>query len=197
MYDNGKNIDMGEHFNTNDAACLLKEYLRSLPEPLLTRDLYSSFLATNKIANRALRLEMTRYIICLLPVPNRDTLEVLLKLLDRIKSHAEPVNQRDKIVGGNKMDAFNLAMVFGPNLLKKHKLSQISLNTKPNELQNDKYNIIDDIDSVISVTKFLIENQSLIFNIDSLLHNELIQTINNITPSEVELILNRKIASQI
>lgn len=47
MYDNGKNIDMGEHFNTNDAACLLKEYLRSLPEPLLTRDLYSSFLATN------------------------------------------------------------------------------------------------------------------------------------------------------
>lgn len=118
-----------------------------------------------EITNRVLRLEMTRYLIFLLPVPNRDTLEVLLKLLDKVRSFSEPVSQSDKTIGGNKMDAFNLAMVFGPNLLKKYKLSQISLNTKPNELQNDKYNIIDDIDSVISVTKYLIENQNIIFNV--------------------------------
>ncbi|CAF0788043.1 unnamed protein product [Brachionus calyciflorus] len=197
MYDSGKDVVLGESFNTNDAACLLKEYLRSLPEPLLTRDLYSSFLATNKITDRNLRLEIVRNLICLLPVPNRDTLEVLLKLLDKIRSYAEPINENDKIIGGNKMDAFNLAMVFGPNLLKKHKLSQISLNSKANDMTNDKYNIIDDIDSVISVTKYLIENQDLIFSIDSALHNELIQTINNITPSEVELIMNRKIVSSI
>lgn len=118
-----------------------------------------------EITDRILRLELTRYLIFLLPVPNRDTLEILLKLLDKVRSFAEPVSHSDKIIGGNKMDAFNLAMVFGPNLLKKHKLSQISLNTKPNEIQNDKYNIIDDIDSVIAVTKYLIENQNLIFNV--------------------------------
>ena len=159
MYDSGKEVVIGDSFNTNDAACLLKEYLRSLPEPLLTRDLYSSFLATNskffflfksinpwskfikffflfeEICDKNLKLEMMRFLICLLPVPNRDTLEVLLKTLDKIRTYAEPLNENDKITGGNKMDAFNLAMVFGPNLLKKHKLSQISLNTKVNDLQ--------------------------------------------------------------
>lgn len=47
MYDSGKPVTMDEHFNPNDSACILKEYLRSLPEPLLTRDLYASFLATS------------------------------------------------------------------------------------------------------------------------------------------------------
>lgn len=47
MYDSGKPVAMDEHFNPNDSACILKEYLRSLPEPLLTRDLYASFLATS------------------------------------------------------------------------------------------------------------------------------------------------------
>lgn len=131
-------------------------------------------------------------------MPNRDTLEVLLKLLDKVRSYCEPISLDNKqTVGGNKMDSFNLAMVFGPNLLKKHKLSQICLNTKSNDLATDKYNLIDDIDSVISVTKYLIENQNSIFSIDACLHNELIQTINNVSPSEVNSILARKIVSSI
>jgi hypothetical protein len=44
MYDSGREVVLDENFNPNDSACILKEYLRSLPEPLLTRDLYSSFL---------------------------------------------------------------------------------------------------------------------------------------------------------
>jgi hypothetical protein len=46
LFDTGKDVVFNESFNPNDSACILKEYLRSLPEPLLTRDLYSSFLAT-------------------------------------------------------------------------------------------------------------------------------------------------------
>ncbi len=46
MFDCGKPIVLDETCSSNDVACILKEYLRSLQEPLLTRDLYSSFLAT-------------------------------------------------------------------------------------------------------------------------------------------------------
>ena len=45
MFDSGKDVTLDAAFNPNDSACILKEYLRSLPEPLLTRELYSSFLA--------------------------------------------------------------------------------------------------------------------------------------------------------
>jgi hypothetical protein len=128
MFDQGKQVCLNEQFNSNDVACLLKEYLRSLPEPLLTRDLYSGFLASEKLTNPNEKLEAIRYLICLLPVPNRDTLQVLLKLLDNVRSHAQPVDPQKSpngSCGGNKMDSFNLAMVFGPNLLKNHKHSSL------------------------------------------------------------------------
>lgn len=105
------------------------------------------------------KFDLIRSLIFLLPVPNRDTLELILKLLDKIRQHSQPVFDADaKQIGGNKMDAFNLAMVFGPNLLKKHKTS--SSTPSAHELGHDKFNLIDDIDAVISVTKFLIENNT-------------------------------------
>lgn len=94
-----------------------------------------------------------RSLICLLPVPNRDTLELILRLLDQVRLNAQPrLSESGRSIGGNKMDAFNLAMVFGPNLLNK--------KSSGSNQGHDKYNLIDDIDSVISVTKFLIENHS-------------------------------------
>lgn len=191
MYDSGKPVAMDEHFNPNDSACILKEYLRSLPEPLLTRDLYASFLAASKIKDEAKKLEMISLLVCLLPVPNRDTLQVLLKLLDKVRANASNSDST-----GNKMDAFNLAMVFGPNLLKKHcgsgMISVRGISSGKLNDMSDKYNLIDDIDGVISVTKYLIEHQTELFHIESHLHNELIETINKINPAEVNSILSRK-----
>jgi hypothetical protein len=116
MFDTGKQISLDESFNPNDVACILKEYLRSLPEPLLTRELYPGFLAASKIKETDQKLDIIRYLICLLPVPNRDTLHVLLKLLDKVRAYSSPVVKEDSsnkssTIGGNKMDSFNLAMV--------------------------------------------------------------------------------------
>lgn len=61
----------------------------------------------------------------------------------------------------------------------------------------DKYSLIDDIDSVISITKYLIENQDSLFFIDANLHNELVQTIDNVSQSDVNSILVRKIQQAI
>ena len=119
MFDTGKQVILDDSFNPNDAACILKEYLRSLPEPLLTRELYAGFLAASKIKDNEQKLATVRLLVCLLPVPNRDTLQVLLKLLDKVRNHSNPIVKEDpnqhspcsSTIGGNKMDSFNLAMV--------------------------------------------------------------------------------------
>jgi hypothetical protein len=58
---------------------------------------------------------------------------------------------------GNKMDSFNLAMIFGPNILQKRKINS------NREYSIDKNALVDDIDSVIAMTKYLIENQKYLF----------------------------------
>jgi len=200
MYDTGREVVLNDLFNPNDAACLLKEYLRSLPEPLLTRELYSSFIAANKISDAGKKLEIIRSLVGLLPVANRDTLELILKLLDQVRKHSQPIMTAEgKQIGGNKMDAFNLAMVFGPNLLKKSTTgSSSSTSSSSSSSTQDKFNLIDDIDAVISVTKFLIENHTGLFTIDASLHNEIVQTISRSEHSaELNSILMRKLLGQI
>lgn len=44
--DAGCQPSLGEDTSIHDVAALLKEYFRDLPDPLLTRDLYSAFIAT-------------------------------------------------------------------------------------------------------------------------------------------------------
>ncbi len=101
-------------------------------------------------------------------MPNRDTLQMLLALLNKVRDNANvetPASSSGPCAfSGNKMDAFNLAMVFGPNLLKKHSGQQSARGLSSGKLNDaDKYNLIDDIDSVISVTKYLIENHTQLF----------------------------------
>lgn len=45
-FDSGEKTKFTEDDNPHDVAALFKEYFRDLPEPLLTRDLYSAFLET-------------------------------------------------------------------------------------------------------------------------------------------------------
>ena len=46
LFDSGEKIDFTAEDNPHDVAALFKEYFRDLPEPLLTRELYSVFLET-------------------------------------------------------------------------------------------------------------------------------------------------------
>ena len=45
-FDTGRDVILTEEHNPHDVAGLLKEFFRDLPDPLLTRDLYSAFVAT-------------------------------------------------------------------------------------------------------------------------------------------------------
>ena len=45
-FDSGEDVELTDDINPHDVACLLKEFFRSLPEALLTKDLYQPFLST-------------------------------------------------------------------------------------------------------------------------------------------------------
>lgn len=44
-FDAGEDVELDD-MNPHDVACLLKEFFRSLPEPLMTVELFGPFLAT-------------------------------------------------------------------------------------------------------------------------------------------------------
>lgn len=92
----------------NIVAGCLKLWIQELPEPLLTYALYPKFIEAAKVDNEYLRQIRLHEQVNELPDANYATLRFLLAHLDRVRSH-ESINQ---------MSARNLAIVFGPNLLK-------------------------------------------------------------------------------
>jgi len=79
-----------------------------LPSPLLTNELYTSFIAIWEIKNKSLLLLKLRDIIWLLPDENRQFLFYIVSFLAEIASHSEQ----------NKMNINNLVTIFGPLLLR-------------------------------------------------------------------------------
>jgi RhoGAP domain len=91
------------------AACLLKEFLGELVEPLLLFDLYNPWLnvGAEKIADDE-KLRIAEELLSVLPPENLDLLSHIITLCHEIQQRS----------GTNLMSASNLSRVFGPNLLK-------------------------------------------------------------------------------
>ncbi|XP_028175842.1 rho GTPase-activating protein 23-like [Ostrinia furnacalis] len=87
------------------ASSLLKAYLRRLPDPLLTAELYPAFIAADRSPERARQL---RRLVRALPDAHYETLKYLVQHLRRVVALAPH----------NKMEARNLAIVFGPTLVR-------------------------------------------------------------------------------
>ncbi|XP_019942518.2 rac GTPase-activating protein 1-like isoform X2 [Paralichthys olivaceus] len=85
---------------------VLKDFLRNLPEPLLTFHLNKTFMEAAEIMDDGNSLAMLYQTISELPQPNRDTLACLMIHLQKVSQCVE-----------NKMDVHNLARVFGPTLV--------------------------------------------------------------------------------
>ncbi|EAA12056.5 AGAP000865-PA [Anopheles gambiae str. PEST] len=90
---------------------ILKSYLRDLPEALFTDQYYPKlFDAFNRHSNlsEGTRIHELQRIFAELPQPNKATINLLLDHLMRV--HQQEIE--------NKMSLHNLAMVFGPTLLR-------------------------------------------------------------------------------
>lgn len=45
-FDRGIDVQLDEEHSVHDVAALLKEFLRDMPDPLLTKELYTAFINT-------------------------------------------------------------------------------------------------------------------------------------------------------
>lgn len=120
----------------NIVAGCLKQWFRELPEPLLTYQLYPRFIEAAKIENEYLRQVRLHEQVNELPDANYATLRYLMAHLDKVRQQ-EATNQ---------MSAHNLAIVFGPTLLRSPNEGQVARASQghagPVYLQEMSYQVL-------------------------------------------------------
>ncbi|XP_069013488.1 rho GTPase-activating protein 21 isoform X8 [Embiotoca jacksoni] len=92
----------------NVISSLLKSFFRKLPEPLFTNEKYADFIEANRTEESVERLKELKRLIYELPDHHYETLKFLCAHLKRVSENCEK----------NKMEPRNLAIVFGPTLVR-------------------------------------------------------------------------------
>ncbi|XP_030195437.1 rho GTPase-activating protein 17a isoform X4 [Gadus morhua] len=88
-------------------AGALKSYLRELPDPLMTFQLYDDWIQASSVSDPDKRLQALWVVCDQLPKNNKANLRYLVKFLAKLAEDSEQ----------NKMTPSNIAIVLGPNLL--------------------------------------------------------------------------------
>ncbi|XP_031691154.1 rho GTPase-activating protein 17 isoform X5 [Oncorhynchus kisutch] len=88
-------------------AGALKSYLRELPEPLMSFQLYDEWIQASSVLEPDKRLQALWVVCDQLPKNNKANLRYLVKFLSKLAQDSEV----------NKMTPSNIAIVLGPNLL--------------------------------------------------------------------------------
>ncbi|XP_036408116.1 rho GTPase-activating protein 23-like isoform X2 [Megalops cyprinoides] len=113
----------------NVVSSLLKSFFRKLPEPLFTDDKYNDFIDANRMENAGDRLKTMKKLIHDLPVHYYHTLKFLVGHLKTVADHSEK----------NKMEPRNLALVFGPTLVRTSEDNMTDMVTH----MPDRYKIVE------------------------------------------------------
>ncbi|XP_037611247.1 rho GTPase-activating protein 44-like isoform X1 [Sebastes umbrosus] len=91
-------------------AGALKSYLRELPEPLMSYELYNDWIQASNIQDQDKRLQALLNACEKLPPANNNNFKYLIKFLSKLTDDQDV----------NKMTPGNIAIVLGPNLLWMH-----------------------------------------------------------------------------
>uniref|UniRef100_A0A3Q3QM93 Beta-chimaerin n=1 Tax=Monopterus albus TaxID=43700 RepID=A0A3Q3QM93_MONAL len=137
----GEKVDIGAnaYADINIVAGALKLYLRDLPIPVITFDLYSKFIQAAKIPNPESRLEAIHEALLQLPPAHYETLRYLMAHLKRVTMF-----EKD-----NLMNAENLGIVFGPTLMQPPEQNAL---TTLNDMRQQKL-----------VVQLMIEHEDVLF----------------------------------
>ncbi|XP_059423469.1 beta-chimaerin [Carassius carassius] len=123
----------------NIIAGALKLYLRDLPIPVITYDVYSKFIQAAKITDPDSRLEAVHDGLLQLPPAHYETLRYLMTHLKRVTMY-----EKD-----NYMNSENLGIVFGPTLMRPPDLNTL---TTLNDMRYQKL-----------IVQLLIEHEDILF----------------------------------
>ena len=142
----------GERFNLKESewrndmqaiASVVKQYLKELPEPLLTADRYQPFINAARMGTPTHRLQSIHSIINELPDANYVVLRFLAGHLARVASMAAV----------NNMTAQHLSVVFGP----------ILLGSTGGQGNSDRSGMLQEIHEQCLVVEVIIDGYSTIF----------------------------------
>ncbi|XP_015251643.1 PREDICTED: rho GTPase-activating protein 44-like isoform X5 [Cyprinodon variegatus] len=101
-------LDVQEYSSDPHAiAGALKSYLRELPEPLMTTELYDEWIQASNVQDMDKRLQALMAVCEKLPTDNLNNFRYLIKFLAKLSEYQD----------SNKMTPGNMAIVLGPNLL--------------------------------------------------------------------------------
>ncbi|XP_073538550.1 rho GTPase-activating protein 44 isoform X9 [Phyllobates terribilis] len=101
-------VDVAEYSADPHAiAGALKSYLRELPEPLMTFELYEEWIQASNIQDQDKRLQGLWNACEKLPKSNYNNFKYVIKFLSKLTEYQD----------ANKMTPSNMAIVLGPNLL--------------------------------------------------------------------------------
>ncbi|XP_053367366.1 rho GTPase-activating protein 27 isoform X2 [Clarias gariepinus] len=104
-----EDLDLDEgHWDIHVISGALKLFFRELQEPLFPYSHFNSFVQGIKIPDYNSRVTYIRDLVKSLPSYNRDTMEALFSHLRKVIEHGDE----------NRMTLQNVAIVFGPTLLK-------------------------------------------------------------------------------
>ncbi|XP_075694017.1 rho GTPase-activating protein 1 isoform X2 [Rhinoderma darwinii] len=135
-YNIGAPVDFQHYDDVHLTAVILKTFLRELPEPLLTFNLYNYVVGFSNLEQEK-QVESTRETLKTLPEENYEVLQFLVAFLVLVSARS----------GENKMTNTNLAVVFGPNLLWA---KDVAMTLKA-------------INPINTFTKFMLDNQKALF----------------------------------
>ncbi|XP_061082179.1 rho GTPase-activating protein 6 isoform X2 [Conger conger] len=187
-FDRGVDVPLEEEHSVHDVAALLKEFLRDMPDPLLTKELYTAFINTLLLDHEEQQASI-QLLIYLLPPSNSDTLHRLLDFLFTVAAHANDAHDRDgQEVTGNKMTSLNLATIFGPNLLHKQKSTDKEFSVQSSARAEEST-------AIIGVVQRMISSYEALFMVPAELQNEVLMSLLETDPDVVDYLLRRK-ASQ-
>lgn len=105
--------------DVNVISSLMKSFFRKLPDPLVTSELYGALIEASKIEPEQVRLNSIKRLVDELPEPHYSTLRYLVGHLSRVAGKSNV----------NKMEARNLAIVFGPTLIRPGDDSTVTMVT--------------------------------------------------------------------
>nr|ABF22392.1 chimerin 2 [Takifugu rubripes] len=132
-------ISASAYADINIIAGALKLYLRDLPIPVITFELYSKFIQAARIPNADTRLEAIHDSLLQLPPAHYETLRYLM-------AHLKRVTLFEKY---NLMNAENLGIVFGPTLMQPPEMNAL---TTLNDMRLQKL-----------VVQLMIEHEDVLF----------------------------------
>ncbi|KAM7422924.1 hypothetical protein PAMA_010794 [Pampus argenteus] len=141
-----------EEVSPNDAAALLKKFIRELPAPLLTAEYLNTFSAVRDITELKQKLHTLNLLILLLPEPNRNTLKALLEFLSKVVSREKK----------NRMNLWAVATIMAPNLFL-HKAVPSRLTEGAEKGQAEK---------AADVMRLLIRYQDLLWTVPNFLMSQ-------------------------